>query len=69
MNKMMKNHKHESVLTESISERIFEIEIVNKNGVRTKHNVNVDPNTTELFRIIELIKKSPNVNDVHIVDN
>jgi hypothetical protein len=66
---MMKNYGYESIPVGSVDERIFEIEIVNKNGVRTKHNVNVDPNTTELFRIIELIKKSPNVNDVHIVDN
>jgi len=55
----------ESFLNEGKT-REFEIEIHNKNGTKTTQKIMADPGTTELFRIIAGIKKSPNVKDVHI---
>lgn len=46
----------------------FKIKIINKNGPATIQQIQVDPETTELFDIIALIKKSPRVKDVEILD-
>jgi len=46
----------------------FKIKIINKNGPATIQQIQVDPETTELFDIISLIKKSPRVKDVEILD-
>lgn len=55
-----------TALKEESKSKEFELEIINKNGTRTTQKVMADPSTTELFRIVAGIKKSPNVKDVRI---
>jgi hypothetical protein len=51
------------------TERIFKLKIINKTGPSTIQQVSADPSSTELFNIINLIKKSPNVKDVEILED
>jgi hypothetical protein len=56
----------EKVLNEA--KKTFKLKIINKNGSATIQQVSVDTSTTELFDIVALIKKSPKVEDVKILD-
>jgi len=50
------------------AKKTFKLKIINKNGPATIQQVQADSSTTELFDIIALIKKSPKVKDVEILD-
>jgi hypothetical protein len=54
---------------EEITSKIFKLRITNKNGTSTIVSVSADPNTTELFTIVSMIKASPKVKDVEILEN
>jgi hypothetical protein len=56
----------EKVLNEA--KKTFKLKIINKSGPATIQQVSVDTGTTELFDIVALIKKSPKVKDVEILD-
>jgi predicted transcriptional regulator len=57
----------EKVLNEA--KKTFKLKIINKNGSATIQQVSVDTSTTELFDIVALIKKSPKVEDVKILED
>jgi hypothetical protein len=57
----------EKVLNEA--KKTFKLKIINKNGSATIQQVSVDTGTTELFNIVALIKKSPKVKDVKILED
>ncbi len=57
----------EKVLNEA--KKTFKLKIINKNGFATIQQVSVDTSTTELFDIVALIKKSPKVEDVKILED
>ena len=59
--------QYKNMLNET--ERIFKLKIINKTGPSTIQQVSADPSSTELFNIINLIKKSPNVEDVEILED
>jgi hypothetical protein len=55
-------------MKESETQKTFDIEIYNKNGTRTTQKIQVNPSSIDLFKIVALIKKSPNVIDVKILE-
>ncbi len=57
----------EKVLNEA--KKTFKLKIINKNGSATIQQVSVDTGTTELFDIVDLLKKSPKVEDVKILED
>jgi predicted transcriptional regulator len=57
----------EKVLNEA--KKTFKLKIINKNGSATIQQVSVDTNTTELFDIVDLLKKSPKIEDVKILED
>jgi len=70
----MKKSELQQIIKEEIhkvlneAKKTFKLKIINKSGPATTQQVQADPNTTELFDIIALIKKSPKVKDVEILD-
>ena len=65
LQQIIKEELHK-VLNEA--KKTFKLKIINKNGPATIQQVQADSSTTELFDIIALIKKSPKVKDVEILD-
>jgi hypothetical protein len=65
LQQIIKEELHK-VLNEA--KKTFKLKIINKNGSATTQQVQADSSTTELFDIIALIKKSPKVKDVKILD-
>ena len=57
----------EKVLNEA--KKTFKLKIINKSGPATIQQVSADTGTTELFDIVALIKKSPKVKDVKILED
>jgi predicted transcriptional regulator len=57
----------EKVLNEA--KKTFKLKIINKNGFASIQQVSADTSTTELFDIVALIKKSPKVEDVKILED
>ena len=55
-------------LSSNESKSTFLLKLINKNGTTTIQKIQVDPNSTELFKIVSLLKKSPNIRDVKIME-
>lgn len=49
-------------------QRAFKIKVIRKDGRSTIETVYADPETTELFNIVALMKKSKNIKDVKFLD-
>ena len=55
-------------LSSTKSKSTFLVKLYNKNGTTTIQKIQTDPDSMDLFKIVSLLKKSPNIRDVEIME-